>query len=321
MDQIESLEKDQDTFWNRFNRPQLVLFYASVVLIGLACFNQFEYLVSEYWFPEPRISKGPVIWLLALFVIHRDLSRGEFRGTTTNWDLVLIAAFVLLLAFGLAIDPLIAPTLLIVFAWYLGSSTRDYTRMLIIWLFLFFSLPFFSWVAPPFLQFLTTKVTENLLGIAGIPVLVQEFNIAIPGGQLYIDKGCGGFGFLANNLILCFLFSLLSRPNIRQFSLGILVTVLVSLIANWIRVAIIILIAHNLGIDHSYVADHDNLGLYVHAISLVPFFYLLLKIDKRGPRDIQIFKPVTKDMLAVPAMVLVVFPLLIVFSHQWLIKV
>ncbi len=267
-------------FLDRIKYPQFAVFYASLALVAIASFSQFHFLLTEYWFVEDWISKGPVIWFVSLFVIHRDLSQREFRRTTTKTDLACGLASVPVLILGMLIDPLLAPVLLIVFAWYLCSSGVDITRMLIVCLFLLFSLPFYSQLVPG-MQSLTVLVTESIIGVLGIPVHVQEHYIAIPGGLFFVEEGCSGFNYMANNLLLLFLYSLMSRFSIRQFLLGLLVTVILALVMNWIRVVLIILFAHNFGIEHDFIDSHQNFGWFLYALFLLPYFYLMLQIDNR----------------------------------------
>ena len=167
------------------------------------------------------------------------------------------------------------------------------------------------------MQLLTVIVTKNLLVVAGIPVLVQATYIAIPSGQFYIHGGCSGFKYIVNNLMLFFLYSLMSRFNQRQFILGLLVAVSIALLMNWLRVVSVILFAHHFGIDYSFVQDHNNFGWVLYALFLLPFFYLMLQVDKNYHRKITVFKPIDKFVFAFPASVLFLLPMAIVFWHQW----
>ena len=230
-------------------------------------------------------------------------------------DLALTAAFVPLLVFGMYIDPLLAPISLLVYAWYLVTSAIDFTRLLIVWLFLLFSLPFYSQLVPG-LQLLTVIVTENALGFLGIPALVQEFYIAIPSGQFIVEEGCSGFNYLANNLLLLFLYSLMSKFSIRQFFIGLLITVSLALMLNWIRVILIILFAHHMGIEHSFVEDHLNFGWFLYALFLLPFFYLMLKIDSNNQQKAIHGEIMVKQVISYPAVVLLLIPLIVGYWQQ-----
>ncbi len=263
--------------------PGVVAFYVALALIALVSLPQFHYLVSAYWFSEDWISKGPLIWLISIFVIHRDLARQSMRRETDRRDLLLVALSVPLVALASLTEPLLAPTLLLVLAWRLLSPSVDRARLIIVWLFLIFSLPFYSQLVPG-LQMITVFVTENFLDLLGVPVLVQEFYIAIPDGQFFVEEGCSGFNYMANNLLLLFLYSLLSRFDLRQFLLGLGVSVAMALIVNWMRVILIILFAHHVGIEHDFVKSHSTFGWFLYAVFLFPYFFLLLKIDRRDER-------------------------------------
>ncbi len=317
---LKSVANARSLLLEQVKKPQIQVFYVSAVLIGLTCFSQFEFLLTRYWFIEDWISKGPVIWLVSLFVIHRELSRKGFRDVTTNLNLAFTAGFVPLLVLGIYIDPLLAPTLLVVFAWYLSTSSVDLTRLVTVWLFLLFSLPFYSQLVPG-LQTLTVIVTENLLGFLGIPIHVQEHYIAIPSGLFFVEEGCSGFNYMANNLLLLFLYSLMSRFGFGQFLLGLLVTVLFALIMNWIRVVLIILFAHNFGIEHSFVESHQDFGWFLYALFLVPYFYLMLQIDRKYRRQNDAKSMPARNLLSYPACILLTLPLLTVLCAQWLLGV
>jgi len=212
---------------------------------------------------------------------------------------------------------LIAPTLLVIGVWHLVSGSANIPRLLIVWLFLFFSLPYYSQVAS-LLRPLTIIVTEGLIGIAGIPVLVQEYFVAIPEGIFFIAQGCSGLRVMTINLLLLFLYSIMSRFNIYQILQGLIVAVVIALLANWLRVIIVILFAHNFGIDHGFVQDHVNFGWFLYVALLVPYFYLMLKIDNHDIHEFIIAKTNTKKVLAIPASFLLLFPLSMVTWHQWL---
>ena len=288
-----------------------MFFSIALLFIGVACYSQFEYLFFEFWRATTRFSKGPIIWLVATAAIYQELARSDFKATTTNVDIRWILAFISILAISLYFEPLITPTVLVIFAWRMVSAKLDFSRMMIVWLFLLLSLPTFysQWV--PGLQSLTVVVVEGLLHLVGLPVLVQEYHIAIPRGQFVIAEGCSGERYLTSNLLLLFFYSLLNRYRIYQFLLGLLVTVFLALLMNWIRVVIVILFGHFFGIEHSLVQAHENPGWVLYGLQLVPLFYLLLKIERLDWKQPLAYQPVTRDILAIPPLIFVVPPLLL----------
>lgn len=300
-----------------FDKPQLKVFYVSLALIVAASFAQFDFLVTEYWPSLNRLSVGPAIWAVSLLAIHIDLLRGEFKKSVTNLDLLFVLGLTLTLSFSLLLDPVVAPTLLVIGVWHLLSGAANKSRLFIVWLFLFFSLPFYSQIAE-LLRPLTIIVIEKLMGFTGIPILIQEYYIAIPEGLFFIAEGCSGQRYMTINLLLLFLYSLMSRFSIIQFLLALIVTVAIGLLVNWVRIIIIILFAHNFGIEHDFVQHHYEFGWFLHATTLFPYFYLMLKIDNYSVHKITIIKAKEKKVLAIPAFLLLSLPLSIVFWHQWL---
>lgn len=296
-------------------QPQMALFTISLLFIAIACFAQFDYLYHEFWSVTDGLSKGPLIWVIAISIIFLDLSRCKFKVNTTDADILLTLIFVLVLVSSVHFDPLVAPTLLVIFAWYMVSTRVDLERMLIVWLLLLFSLPYYSqWVLG--LQLLTVNATEGMLGLLGLPVLVQEYYIAIPRGQFVIAEGCGGVRYLTSNLLLFFLYSLFRRFGFYQFFLGLLVTISLGLLINWIRVVSIILFGQYFGIDHDFVQNHENYGWFLYAMQLVPFYYLLSKLDRPKWKKMQIYQPNGRHALSIPSIALTVAPLLLVLWQQ-----
>ena len=129
----------------------------------------------------------------------------------------------------------------------MASANSDYSRMMIVWPFLFFHYPPF--IHNGCLVYNRSRSSfKGLLRLVGLPVLVQEYYIAIPRGHFVIAEGCSGVKYLTSNLLLLFFYSLLNRYSIYQFLLGLLVTVSLALLMNWIRVVTIILCGRYFGI-------------------------------------------------------------------------
>jgi len=309
MDRLKTLNSNRIA--NQIRKPQILLFVFSLLIISVACYPQLEFLYNDYWVANSRLSKGPFIWIISVAVIFHTLSGVRMKTSTSNVDIAVALTFLAVLTAILKFDPLVAPTILVIFAWYMLTARPDLMRMLIVWIFLLFSLPYYSqWIAG--LQMLTVNASESMLGFLGIPVLVQEFTVAIPRGQFIIAEGCSGARYLTSNLLLLFLYSILSRFGIRQFLLGLLATVTLGLLVNWIRVVSIISFAQSFGIEHSFVQDHEDFGWLLYALQLIPLFYLLMKVDNTDWQAIQIKRPPESTIFPFPALTLILLPLLFV---------
>ena len=119
---------DLNRFFDFSRKPQIVLFSIALLFIGVACYSQFEYLLFEFWSATNRLSKGPLIWVVAIAVIYQELARSDFKATTTNIDILWALSFIPILAISLYFDPLIAPKLLVIFAWHMASMSSDFSQ-------------------------------------------------------------------------------------------------------------------------------------------------------------------------------------------------
>ena len=255
-----------------------------LVLLGLTgwLYRSELWVLFASWFDDgDYISKGPILWGLAGYFLLRDVSwRRLFDSNGNNGDLLLLSVVLVSLVLLDSREPLLLPMLVIALIRHFSVERGVQPNGFILFCLLAFSLPYFPLLVP-YLQSMAVFVVEGTLGLFGIPVLVQENYIAIPRGQFYVADSCSGFRYLANNLILFFLYALFSRFNTRQFLMALVVTVVLALIVNWLRIFIIIFVAHNWGLDVPFfVKDHGNLGWVVYIFMLIPFFYGFLRIER-----------------------------------------
>ncbi len=279
-----------------------------LLLTGLLYRNELLSLFASWFDDGDYITKGPILWGLALFFLLRDVSprRVFSRGTRLD-DILLLAVTMLAMLLLEGRLPLLLPMLVIALLRHLSVEPDTQPNFFILFCLLAFSLPYFPLLVPG-LQSMAVFVVEGTLGKFGIPVLVQENYIAVPRGQFYVAEACSGFRYLANNLILFFLYTLFSRFNTRQFLMALGVTILLSLLVNWLRIFLIVFVAQNWGMDVPFfVKDHGNLGWVVYAFMLVPFFWSFLRIERMRlvpPKGLQFLQrewlPLASQWLLLP---------------------
>ena len=147
---------------------------------------------------------------------------------------------------------------------------------------LFFAIPVWDFIGWP-LQLITTSVNEVLLGLFGIDFEVEGVFVYLIGvGAFEIAHGCSGLRYLLVGMTLSFLYGEL---NYRRWSSRIMlavVGVLFALLANWIRVFVIILAGYITNMESGLIEDHDAFGWWVFAGTLVPLFFIARKLEKRS---------------------------------------
>ena len=120
------------------------------------------------------------------------------------------------------------------------------------------------------LQQLATVVTRGLMGLTDVPVLVNGHEFTVPGGRFVIEEACSGLGFLLIGLFIGLCFIRVNHltgwriPGFLLFAVGL------ALVANWIRILVIILVGDATQMQHPIVTDHLGFGWIVYVITLVP---------------------------------------------------
>ncbi|PCJ15278.1 MAG: EpsI family protein, partial [Gammaproteobacteria bacterium] len=134
----------------------------------------------------------------------------------------------------------------------------------------------------PYLQQLTIDVVTFLIRLTSMTAYIEGAYINVPEGVIWIKEGCSGQKYLITAATLALMVIAYDRKSLFK-SLPILgLALCLSIVANWVRVFILVLVGYYSGLDHPLMADHDNLGWVVFLIMMTPFFYLSSKGVKRA---------------------------------------
>ncbi|MGH8262191.1 MAG: exosortase A [Steroidobacteraceae bacterium] len=150
-------------------------------------------------------------------------------------------------------------------------------------LFLYFAIPVWDLLVPA-LQQITVGITENLLDVLKIPVSMDGVNVTIPEGRFRIAEGCSGKNFLMIALGVATLFAAIERFRGRRIVAYLAVTAALALVANWLRVIIVIYAGHATQMRHYLVArEHITFGWFIFAILLVCVLLIGLRLARKQP--------------------------------------
>jgi EpsI family protein len=117
----------------------------------------------------------------------------------------------------------------------------------------------------PVLQEITATTAFTLTRIAGIPAILQDYIVTIPAGQLSIRPTCSGLHYLLAALALGTFYAYLNYQGIRARLLVIAAAAGAAILANVLRVFIIIYLAYVSDMRHPIIYDHLMLGWYLFA--------------------------------------------------------
>ena len=125
-------------------------------------------------------------------------------------------------------------------------------------------------VLTPYLQGLTVNVNEFLLRQVSVVAHIEGKYVYLPIGVFHIAGGCSGLKYLLVSLTLAVLYAGLHLEGITRPVLLTTIAVLFALLANWIRVFVIIYIGHISEMQSSFVSDHELLGWIIFITAMVP---------------------------------------------------
>ena len=130
------------------------------------------------------------------------------------------------------------------------------TRLIIFPLcFLFFSVPVGEFLLPLFMDW-TANFTVIALRLTGIPVYREGLQFVIPSGNWSVVEACSGIRYLIASLTVGTLFAYLNYQSAVRRVLFVIVSIIVPVVANWLRAYIIVLLGHFSGNTLAVGVDH-----------------------------------------------------------------
>lgn len=259
--------------------PALYPWQLSPILVSVALFPLvWLQLGSEWHAGEQDLAHGFPALLAYLYVLtHRPL---PFEKNSTKINIALgiltagliafyaIAEMVNIDVFTYAALFATLPCLIaLFFGWRISLK---------LWhLHLFFILPLPLWDGLlETLVNVASTVCSNFMRIFDLPMLIEGNSITIPSGRILIAEGCSGIRYFLVSIILGYILSNLNGHYGWRMILTVAVGALLGLIANWVRIILLIFIGYYSEMQSSLMDDHESFGWIVFAIFCLPALYL-----------------------------------------------
>lgn len=140
--------------------------------------------------------------------------------------------------------------------------------------YLYFAIPIWDSLLP-FLQQLSVGAVGLILWLLGVPAEISEFTVTLPAGSFEIIEGCSGKRYFMVTLALAVLAGAVHRLRGWRYAGYVALAGLLALIANWIRIVIVIYAGHASGMQHYLVAvEHRTLGHVIFGLLILAVFLL-----------------------------------------------
>jgi exosortase len=266
--------------------PKFFGFVLCTLLSVALYYDTLSWLYSRYIAADSYYSHGFLIPLVSAFLIwgRREPLR-SVPPELSRLGLWIVIASLLLHVVGTLVHFYFVSglsLLLFVFSATLFLFGWGVTRLLLFpLLYLAFMvplpLPTISAILYP-MKILVVKAASRIIGLMGVPIHVEGFNVSLPNGTLVVGNPCSGLRSLIAFLAMGALIAHTSASSRRNWLLVFLMSAPIAIFSNITRTVSLIMVANKWGTkaaspEHWF---HDTSGLAVFALGLV----LLLFVTK-----------------------------------------
>ena len=148
--------------------------------------------------------------------------------------------------------------------------------------FLFFAVPIGEFLLPQLMEW-TANFTIAALRLSGVPVYREGLQFVIPSGSWSVVEACSGVRYLIASLTVGTLFAYLNYQSTKRRVLFVLVSILVPIIANWMRAYMIVMLGHLSGNKIAVGVDHLIYGWVFFGVVIMLMFIIGARWSEAEP--------------------------------------
>ena len=140
-------------------------------------------------------------------------------------------------------------------------------------LFLFFAVPVGEFMLPYMMEW-TADFTVYALRMSGIPVYREGLQFVIPSGSWSVVEACSGVRYLIASFMVGTLFAYLNYRSTKRRVIFIIASLLIPILANWLRAYMIVMLGHLSGNTIAVGVDHLLYGWLFFGVVVMLMFYV-----------------------------------------------
>ncbi|MDR3369910.1 exosortase A [Rhodoferax sp.] len=252
--------------------------FVLLVACTLALYRDTASAIVSIWWRSETFTHGFLVVPIVLWMVWRQRSRLSHLQPQPNvWGLVALV----LLGFGWLLGDLVAVNALTQFSFVAMLVVLvptvlglEVARALLFPLaFMFFAVPFGDFALPTLMQW-TADFTVMALRLSGVPVYREGLQFIIPSGSWSVVEACSGVRYLIASLTVGTLFAYLNYQSTKRRVMFITVSIIVPVIANWLRAYMIVMLGHLSGNRLATGVDHIIYGWIFFGIVIMLMFVI-----------------------------------------------
>lgn len=256
-------------------KPTLAAIMAILLWVGYWYWGTLE-AMAQIWWRSETYTHGLVVPPIALWLIWRDRQRpAALAPRATPWLAFPLAGLIFLWLLGdlTAVNALtqfaVIGIIILAIISLVGRQVSNTIAFPL--LFLFFAVPIGDFLMPRLMEW-TADFTVLALQLTGIPVYREGQNFIIPSGNWSVVEACSGVRYLIASLTVGTLYAYLTYTSLKRRLIFIVVSLLVPIVANWLRAYIIVMLGHLSGNKLAAGVDHLIYGWVFFGVVIIIMF-------------------------------------------------
>lgn len=258
--------------------PLLSILLASAILWLMSWYGETLSGMVETWLNSETFAHGFLIAPICIWMIWRRRHRVLALCPQPNFWMILplaMAGFVWLLAAlaGVVVvqQYCLVCMVLCLTATVLGKGIAKELAFPL--LFLLFAVPFGEFLLP-WLMDQTADFAVFALRLSGIPVYREGLYFTLPSGNWSVVEACSGLRYLIASVTLGFLYAYLTYRSLSKRVIFVVLSVVVPIVANWIRAYMIVMIGHLSSMQLAAGVDHLIYGWLFFGVVMLLLFWM-----------------------------------------------
>jgi exosortase A len=229
------------------------------------------------WWRSETFAHGIIVYPISIWLIWRVRSQLQaINAVPAFWVLILLAGA----SFGWLLGELggvqaarhfglVAMIALVV---WVTLGTRIALAIAFPLAFTLLAVPIGEFLLPVLIEH-TADFTVGALRLSGIPVYREGNNFVVPTGGWSVVEACSGLRYLIASITLGLLYSYLSYTSLLRRGLFVLASIIVPIVANWLRAYMIVMIGHLSGMKYAVGVDHLLYGWVFFGLVMLILFW------------------------------------------------
>ena len=251
-------------------------------------------VLVDQWATNDTYSFGALVPIISAYFVW--MQRGRLAGLpivpAPTAGAVLVGACAVLFAVGRAIGVIgiqeIAMVLMVPAALYLLCGRRLVVALWFPILYLFLMLPIWEFLTDRFhysSQLFSARLGGSLLALAGVPVHRHDTYLELPNITLEVASVCSGVNFLIAVIAIGVPQAYLFLKGFIPRALVITFAVMIAVLSNGIRIAIIGILSHYELTNNLHGPGHLLQGLFVSSIGIIALQAAIVYMSRRYPKS------------------------------------